>query len=145
MIFLHPGEPVFERLRTTVCGKFADQALRGGVFIDPQADQPYLFHLASVSIIRRSDSLLPALEKEELLEERLLGFRQHRDGTIQPCPVEHLLLLRGDQTTRSALGDLELVARSAELLGMARERIIKEIAEPLAEERRQRCLDTPGE
>ena len=140
VIFLHPGEPVFERLRTTVCGRFADQALRGGIFVDPQADQPYLFHLASVSIIRRSDPSLRALEKEELLEERLLGFRQYGDGTIQPCPVEHLLLLRGNPTTRPSLGDL--VARSSELLGMARDRITKEVAEPFAEERRRRCLDT---
>ena len=137
VIFLHPGEPVFERLRTTVCERFADQALRGGIFVDPQADQPYLFHLASVSIIRRSDPSLRALEKEELLEERLLGFRQYGDGTIQPCPVEHLLLLRGDQATRPPVWDL--VARSAELLGMARDRITKEVAEPLAEVRR--CLD----
>ena len=50
---------------------------------------------------RSSESPTPpsaSLEKEELLEERLLGFRQHGDGTIQPCPVEHLLLLRGDET-----------------------------------------------
>jgi len=140
VIFLHPGEPVFERLRTTVCGRFADQPLRGGIFVDPQADQPYLFHLASVSIIRRSDPSLRALEKEELLEERLLGFRQNGDGTIQPCPVEQLLLLRGNPTTRPSLSDL--VARSSELLGMARDRITKEVAEPIAEARRRLCLDT---
>ncbi|HYW84901.1 MAG TPA: helicase-related protein, partial [Spirochaetia bacterium] len=123
VIFLHPGEPVFERLRTTVCGRFADPALRGGIFVDPQADQPYLFHLASVSIVRKADTALRALEKEELLEERLLGFRQNGDGTIQPCPVEHLLLLRGNSTTRPSLGDL--VVRSSELLDLARDRITK--------------------
>ncbi|HKM56258.1 MAG TPA: DUF3883 domain-containing protein, partial [Isosphaeraceae bacterium] len=74
------------------------------------------------------------------LEERLLGFRQYADGTIQPCPVEHLLLLRGNPTTRSPLR--ELVARSSELLDLARDRITKEVAEPLAEERRRRCRDT---
>ena len=36
VIFLHPGGPVFERLRTMVCGRFADQAFRGGIFVDPQ-------------------------------------------------------------------------------------------------------------
>ena len=140
MIFLHPGEPVFERLRMTVCGRFADQALRGGIFVDPQADQPYLFHLASVSIIKRSDPSLRSLEKEELLKERLLGFRQFGDGTIQPCPLEHLLLLRGRGGTQGL--PTEWAARASELLDMARDWITKEIAEPLAEDRRRRCRDT---
>jgi hypothetical protein len=139
-IFLHPGEPVFERLRTTICGRFADHALRGGIFVDPQADRPYLFHLASVSIVRSSDTSLRALGKEELLEERLLGFRQTGDGLIHPCPVEHLLLLRGDQTISPPTN--ALFPRTAELVGMARDRITEEIAEPLVQERRQRCLDT---
>ena len=140
VIFLHPGEPVFERMRSTVCGRYADHALRGGIFVDPHANQPYLFHLTSISIIRRADPSLRALERDELLEERLLSFRQFADGTIEPCPVEHLLLLREKKTTRPPFHDL--VARSWELLAAASGRIAAEIAEPIAAERRRRCLDT---
>jgi hypothetical protein len=139
-IFLHPGQPVFERLRTTVCGRFEDDARRGGVFVDPQADQPYLFHLASVSIVRRSDPLVPLLARQELLEERLVGFRQFADGTIQPCPVEHLLLLRGNGGTQVL--PTEWTDRALALVATARGGITKELAEPLAQGRRQRSLET---
>src|SRR5205807_976873 len=59
-IFLHPGEPFFERLRTSVCERFRPAALRGGVFVDPYATRPYLFHLALVTVVRQGDPALPA-------------------------------------------------------------------------------------
>jgi len=139
-IFLHPGEPVFERLRTTVCGRFEDAARRGGVFVDPLADQPYLFHFVSVSLVRRSDPSLPSLARTELIEERLLGFRQFGDGTIQPCPVEHLLLLRGNGGTQSLA--VAVAIRASEMVGVARDWITEEIAEPFADDRRRRCRET---
>jgi hypothetical protein len=67
------------------------------------------------------------LEKEELIEERLLGFRQFSDGTIQPCPLEHLLLLTGNQITQPLTGDI--VVRAADLLAIARDRITKKLSE----------------
>jgi len=51
-VLLHPGEPLFDRLRASVCSRFAEAALRGGVFIDPLAQRPYLFHLALVTVLR---------------------------------------------------------------------------------------------
>ena len=50
VVFLHPGEPIFDRLRTHVCERFADAAQRGAVFVDPLTTMPYLFHLAAVSV-----------------------------------------------------------------------------------------------
>ncbi len=41
-IWLHPGEPVFDALREHVLRTFAPDALRGGIFIDPHAKEPYL-------------------------------------------------------------------------------------------------------
>src|SRR3954452_3361370 len=55
-VFLHPGEPFFDRLRAFTCERFRDAALRGGVFVDPFAVRPYLFHLALVSVVRQADA-----------------------------------------------------------------------------------------
>ena len=88
-IWIHPGEPVFDRFRAALLSRRGDEALRGAIFVDPHADAPYLFHLARVSIARRDG------EKRETIESRLIGMRQESDGTVSPCPSEHLLLLRG--------------------------------------------------
>ena len=60
-IWVHPGEPVFERFRAVVSDRLGDQALRGAVFVDPTADKPYLFHLALVSVVRQADPEMPDL------------------------------------------------------------------------------------
>ena len=96
-IWVHPGEPVFERFREIVREKLGKDALRGAVFIDPTADKPYLFHLARLTVVRRSDQEIPELAREETVECRLVGLKQTESAEISPCPVEHLLLLRGGQ------------------------------------------------
>ena len=53
-VWVHPGEPVFERFRAVVSDRLRDQALRGAVFVDPTSDRPYLFHLALVSVVRKA-------------------------------------------------------------------------------------------
>ncbi|MGI6098896.1 MAG: helicase-related protein [Kiritimatiellia bacterium] len=55
LIWLHPGEPVFESFRALVTGRLADAGKRGAVFVDPTAGKPYLFHMALLSVIRRAD------------------------------------------------------------------------------------------
>ena len=94
-VFVHPGEPIFERLRVLVAGRLGRQAYRGAAFIDPQATRSYLFHLAEVAVVRKPDPTIPALVEQETLETRLVGLRQWEDGDIEPCAIEHLLLLRG--------------------------------------------------
>ena len=88
-IWIHPGEPVFDRFRAALLTRRGAEARRGAIFVDPHADAPYLFHLAQVSIARRDG------EQRETIESRLIGMRQESDGTVSPCPPEHLLLLRG--------------------------------------------------
>ena len=88
-IWMHPGEPVFERFRAALLARRGGEARRGAIFVDPNADAPYLFHLARVSIARRDG------ERSETVETRLIGMRQENDGTILPYSLEHLLLLRG--------------------------------------------------
>ena len=88
-IWIHPGEPVFDRFRAALLSHQGNEARRGAIFVDPHAEAPYLFHLARMSVVRRDG------ERRETLESRLIGMRQESDGAVSPCPSEHLLLLRG--------------------------------------------------
>ena len=95
--WLHPGEPVFDSVSASILGQFGDHALRGAVFVDPYATEPYLFHLAEVTVIQNgavSDGSEHA-PTDRLLESRLIGLRQSSDGTVEESPAERLLLLRG--------------------------------------------------
>jgi superfamily II DNA or RNA helicase len=142
-LFLHPGEPVFDRLRTHVCERFGEAARRGGVFVDPSATSPYLFHLAAVSVSRQADPAYPSLARVEVLEHRLAGLRQHADGTVESCPVEHLLLLKGGTGLPVASGSL--ASRAGRLATSARAFAREKVAEPLAEQRRHERLESlPG-
>ena len=88
-IWIHPGEPVFDCFRDTFLSRWGDEAKRGAVFTDPNAEDPYLVHLAELSVVKRGK------ERPETVEIRPVGLRQEGDGTISPCSPEHLLLLRG--------------------------------------------------
>ena len=141
-MFLHPGEPIFDRLRTHVCERFGDAAQRGGVFVDPLAESPYLFHLAAVSVSRKADPSHPSLARQEVLEHRLVGLRQHEDGTIECCSVEHLLLLKGGTGFSQAAS---LASKAGQLVASARSFAQEKVARPLAEERRcERLVSLPG-
>lgn len=96
-IWIHPGEPVFERFREIVRQKLGRDALRGAVFVDPTVDKPYLFHLARLTVVRKSDPNIPELAREETVECRLIGLKQTESAEISQCPIENLLLLRGGQ------------------------------------------------
>lgn len=140
VVFLHPGEPVFDRLRVHVCERFADAALRGGVFVDPSASDRYLFHLATVSVSRRADASHSPLARGEILEQRLVGLRQSRDGSVVQCPVEHLLLLKGGSAIPASAASF--ATTSGGLAEQAKSYARDGIAVPLAESRRRERLDT---
>src|SRR5207244_8218840 len=69
-------------------------ALRGGVFLDPGASEPYLFHLARLTTRRRADQRFAGFNREEVLEGKLVGLQQSERGEVRLCPPERLLLLR---------------------------------------------------
>ena len=96
-IWLHPGEPVFERFRLLVSDRLTGEGKRGAIFVDPTSEKPYLFHLALLSIVRRADPGLTDFSTEEILDTRLVGVKQFEGAEITPCPIEHLLLLKGGQ------------------------------------------------
>jgi SNF2 family DNA or RNA helicase len=143
-IYLHPGEAVFERLCALVRHRFASAARRGAVFVDPTATEPYLFHLAEVTAVRRTDLARSQPDVDEVVECRLVGVRHGRldaDSAtgLVPCPVEHLLLLRGAEkpTPAAAL----FVAAAPEIVIRLGEHLTDTVAGPLASEARQRALD----
>ncbi len=139
-IFLHPGEPVFEVLRQTVLAQLGAAARKGGVFIDVTASQPYLFHVALVTVVRTADSAVSGLEREEIVEQRLVALQQEVGGAIQPLPVEHLLLLKaGEGITPSAIG---LVAVANQLAQAASDHLRQRIAGPLVAAKREEALAT---
>jgi superfamily II DNA or RNA helicase len=139
-IFLHPGEPVFDRLRGFVCSRFADAALRGGVFIDPHARRPYLFHLALVSVVRQAEAQLPAFARPEVLAYQLIGLREEEGGAVEACAVEQLLLLRGGDGL--PLDARLLAGQASASRARARAFAREKSAGALAERRRQELLDT---
>ena len=133
VIWLHPGEPVFDRFCAALLSRHEDEARRGAFFVDPHATAPYLFHLARVAVVRRpaagvaadrdpghrdgrtdgapqphetienrligprhdDDPTGGASSPSRTIESRLIGLRQDANGAVEPCPLEHLLLLRG--------------------------------------------------
>jgi superfamily II DNA or RNA helicase/DNA-binding XRE family transcriptional regulator len=139
-VWLHPGEAVFEAFRGTVDRRLGGSALQGGIFVDPTTDAPYLFHVALVSVLRRSDPAIVRLANEEDIEYRLVGLKQFDGNRIMPCPVEHLLLLRGGQGLPPAAQRLAVAARDYSELAQAF--LLERVARGMAAKHRQQLLDS---
>ena len=151
-IWLHPGEPVFDRFSATVLSCHASDARKGAVFVDPGANQPYLFHIVLVTVERTGSATdtsssdlsgkrdaVGALRGTAAVESRLVGLRQTEDGALKEWPVEHLLLLRGLPHFPPSQVPLAALARgmASEAKAFARE----EIGERILQSHRQRLLD----
>lgn len=93
-VFLHPGEPVFERMSALAVERCGLAGRRGAVFVDVSASAPYLLHVMRVSVVRRVDEAFPALHQEEVLEQCLVAVKQFADNRIEETSVEQMLLLR---------------------------------------------------
>ena len=72
----------------------------------------------------------------ETIESRLIGLRQHADGAIELCPIEHLLLLRG--SAEVAPGSVPLARMAGRLTEAARSWIDGEALARLVDEHRAR-------
>lgn len=95
VLFLRPGEPFFDRYSNYFCERVSQDALRGATFVDPYASEPYLYHLALVSAVRRADPQFPEVfGSDQVLEMRLVALTQALDGEPKECPVELLMVLR---------------------------------------------------
>ena len=143
VIWLHPGEPVFEQFRALVSQRLADEGRRGAVFVDPTSEKAYLFHMALLSIVRKADPEIPALDKEELLECRLIGVKQCEGAEIALCPVEHLLLLKGGHGLPASAQRLAVAV--SEEKELARAFLVERVARKMTLERKQHLLESLSE
>ena len=134
-VWLHPGEEVFDSLSASVVGRFGNEGLKGAVFVDPYATQPYLFHMALVSVEQAQGSQAGA----GLVESRLVGLRQAADGSVEEAPVEHLLLLKG--TDNFALGSEPLALAARTLVHEAKEFAEDIVAGGMVQAHRKRIID----
>ena len=148
-IWIHPGEPVFECISKLILRRFGRDGLRGSVFIDPYATEPYLFHIAEVSVEHRSQDnkgttgLLGHSSDSEtvakLLESRLIGLRQQDEGILEESPVERILLLRGVEDFPPSR--VPLARRASGMASDAVAFINEKTLKHLTEVHRSRCLD----
>uniref|UniRef100_UPI00260071F5 helicase-related protein n=1 Tax=uncultured Thiodictyon sp. TaxID=1846217 RepID=UPI00260071F5 len=97
-IFLHPGDPLFERLSALAIDQARPAGRRGAIFTDAAGTAPYLFHVARLSVLRAADPDSPSHQTEEVIEQRLVGLKQYQDR-LEEAPVEQLLLLRPGRGT----------------------------------------------
>ena len=152
VIWLHPGEPVFDRFSAAVLSGSSSDAIKGAVFVDPNAVEPYLFHLALLAVEHTAsaaradpDDLLGrrdvpgALKGSSAVESRLVGLRQTKHGSIDEWPVEHLLLLRG--LSRFPPSRIPLAAVARRMMPEAEAFARGEIGELILQSHRQRLLD----
>ena len=95
-ILLHPGEPIFDAIRSRFLEKFNTEGERGAVYFDPQADEPYLFYLVRMPVVQQTD------DKPHVLDEMLIGIKRFADGRCEKTPA-HLLLTLMPQTAQQGM------------------------------------------
>ena len=153
VVWLHPGEPVFDAISASIVGRYGREGLRGSVFIDPEASVPYLFHIARISIEEVSQTAVGSgnlidenggrVSASRLLDSRLIGLRQSSDGNVVESPVERLLVLR--EADGFAPGRVPLAAAARGLLSDAERSAREDILESLLQHYQQRRIaDLPA-
>ncbi len=136
-IWLHPGEPLFDALCAEVRAGHGNDALRGAIFVDSSAEEPYLLHVAEIwaeigAEIRAEtlpDPSAAARVGQErvagggvsgagrrVVERRLVALRQRAGEPPEQCPAEQLLSLA---PTGLAPGLAPLAPRAPELRARA--------------------------
>jgi superfamily II DNA or RNA helicase/DNA-binding XRE family transcriptional regulator len=142
VIFVRPGEPLFNQMVSCFYDRFGRQALRGATFVDPTAAEPYLFHLVQVEVVRQADAAIPAMGRVERIETRLVGLKQSQAGQVEVAPVEQLLLLRGGPGIYGPY--VQLAAQAKLLREGAWAYAVEQVARPMAEAHRDaRLKDLP--
>ena len=135
-VWLHPGEPVFDGISDSVIHRYGTDGLRGAVFVDPHASQPYLFHIALVTV---ESGPSRGEQGPTVLDSQLVGLHQTEDGAIEEWPVERLLLLRG--TNDFAPGQAPIAALARRLVDDAAAFARDGVIERLVQTYRQRIVD----
>jgi SNF2 family DNA or RNA helicase len=139
-VWLHPGEPLFDRFREHVTESLRPDALRGAIFADPSSDRPYFFHLGVITVVRARDADFSEFAQSETLESRLIGLKQYDGSHIELCPVEHLLLLSPGHGL--PIGAQRMAASANEFAAIARAYLTERQARERAAARRDQLLST---
>lgn len=113
-IWLHPGEPLFDALCSEIRSRYREDALRGAIFVDSMAQEPYLLHLAELWV--EQDGGADRRAGRRVVERRLVALRQRADEPPEQCPVERVLLLA---PTGLAPGMAPLAPRALDLRAQA--------------------------
>ena len=153
VVWMHPGEPVFDAISASIIGRYGRDGLRGSVFIDPEASEPYLFHVVRISVEQESQVAVGSgnLTDEDggrgsaskLLDSRLVGLRQSSDGNVVESQVERLLILR--EADGFAPGRIPLAAAARSLLSDAERFAREDVLESLLQHYHQsRITDLPA-
>ncbi len=92
IIFLRPGEPVFDALCDEVVRKFSPDTQRGAVLCDPTSERPYLAGVFSVQLGELGATPV-ATGSRVCLDRRVVGFKLFTDGTSETFEFNHLIAL----------------------------------------------------
>lgn len=142
-VFLHPGELIFNTLCDQICQRYGSDALKGGIFLDPMAKEPYFFHLTLVKVEREADSNFKPFTQNETIEYRLVGLKQGLDHLVDEGPLEYLLLLKGGSGLPPSV--IRFAATIGDAINRGNEHAFEIIAKGLAGERKQALLNSLSE
>ena len=113
-IWLHPGEPLFDALCEEIRSQFMNDAVRGAIFVDLMAEEPYLLHLAELWVEQEAATGRSAGRR--VVERRLVALQQRAEEPPEQCPLERVLLLT---PTGLAPGMAPLAPRALDLRARA--------------------------
>ena len=84
VIWLHPGEPVFDKFSAAVLSRSSSDAIKGAVFVDPDVDEPYLLHLALLAVEKMASAT--RADPDDLLGRRDVpgALESLGDGRVPP-------------------------------------------------------------
>ena len=142
-IWLHPGEPLFDRLRTFVTDRYRRAAQRGAMFSDPRADAPYLLYFFDVGIKRAADEDLDAFSRPDGRGEQFAAVRVTEDEKVEQVAPKSLLLLHPHEGSKAKA--LDAIAISEEMKSQARALGENVIAAEMADGERERLRSTVEE
>mgnify|MGYP002761509237 CR=1 FL=1 len=142
-IWLHPGEPLFDRLRAFVTDRYRRAAHQGAMFADSKADAPYLLYFFDVGIKRAADETLDAFDRPDGRGEQFVAVRVTEDERIERVAPKSLLLLQPYDGSKAKA--LDAIAISNDMKDQARAFARNVIAEEMVEEERERLSSTVEE
>jgi SNF2 family DNA or RNA helicase len=142
-IWLHPGEPIFDRMQALVVQRFRRDAQRGAMFADASADEPYLLYFAETGIKRAADPSLPRLETPETRGTTFTAVRMDASRNMEVVSPEQLLLLRPYDGPKGPA--LDVIAQSETQRQKALQFSEDEVAGQMVRDERERLLETMEE